>query len=88
MAEVHEGNIDYALNNADFPSNGGSTTTPFGTFKTPEGFLFGWCNGIPAAAVVGFAPHAVVIDTALGAGVLYVNTGTKLSATWTALTIN
>jgi len=88
MADANESNIDYVLQNGDFPSNAGATTNPFGIIPTPEGFLFGWCNGIPAAATVGFAPHAVVIDTALGAGVVYVNTGSKASATWTALTIN
>jgi hypothetical protein len=78
-------NVNYELNVGNASSAAGAATIPFGVFRTPEGWTFGWCNGTPADSTVGFAPHAIVIDTL---GAVYVNTGSKSSATFTALTIS
>ena len=79
-------NVTWELQAGNAPSNlGGTATAPYGVFRTPEGYAFGWCNGTPANSTVGFAPHALVIDTSNG--VLYCNTNTKASATFTAITV-
>jgi hypothetical protein len=82
MAEANEGNMDYVLQNAPLPSNAGATTKPFGLFQTPEGWLLAYCNGVPEASGVGFAPFCLCINTS-STGHYYYNAGTKAAATWT-----
>ena len=48
-----------------------------------KGHLFAWGTAAPTAAAAGYSPGCLYINTAGSAGsVLYVNTGTKASATW------
>lgn len=46
-----------------------------------QGAAFGWSNGTPTGSVAGAAKGCIVIDYANG--VVYKNTGTTASATWT-----
>ena len=86
MGTTNPGNIDYGLQNSDFPANGGATTTPFGIIKTPQVFILAFCNGVPANSLPGFAPGCLCINTSTPAR--YYNAGSVTSSTWTAQSAN
>lgn len=65
------------LNLAHLPASGSAFYVP-----TASGRLFGWGTTVPSATA-GYAPGAVFIDT--DSNVVYLNTGTATSCTFTAL---
>jgi hypothetical protein len=74
--------MEYDLARAHLSANGGAATTPKGILPAANGagFLFGYCNGVPASALAGFAPGALVVDYSNHN--TYKNTGTVTSTIW------
>lgn len=50
---------------------------------TQQGKLFYYVNGAPSNSISGYAKGCLAVDT--NAGKLYINTGSKSSATWTVV---
>jgi hypothetical protein len=74
-----EHDLPAAVRSARFP-------TSHRAFWTPKGFVLGWGTTVGGSYTADWAPGAIYVDTDAAQGAqVYLNTGSKTTATWTEI---